>query len=297
MPQPGGQEDHQQVQAGAGQRTAAAAQRKVEVAAEPGPQRDVPAAPEFPHRAGKEGIVEVFGHGQAEHFAQAHRHVAVAGKVVVQLHRIGRIPQQQRRGGQAGGVGAGHSAVEQGQLVGDQRLFGQTQHEPLDAVGEAVGVHPALRRGRVQRRRLVAVAQDGPRADMGEESQIEVEPQRVALGGNLPPGHVHAVADALEGVKAEPQRQGQFQHRQRPGQQGVEVGGKKAFVLEKGQQCQVQHHRQRQQPTGAGRAGQRQAESPVDQREGRQQQRIPHPRPEAEEQTEGRQHPIACPGR
>lgn len=271
-------------------------QGKVEVVPEPGSQGDVPAAPELPDGAGQIGIVKVFGQGQAEHLPQADGHIAVTGEIVVQLHRKGGIPQQQHRTGQPGGVGAADRRVHQGQLVGNQGLFAQAQHKPADALVHPVQAHPTFGRFRVQGGGLESVPHDGPGTDMGEAGKIQVEAQRVAFRPDGAPVYIHAVADALEGIKADAQRQSQGKHRQCHPGQGVGGFGQEAGVLEEAQQQQVGGNHG-PQPPAAGMPAQYQPEAPVHQGKGNQQQAVADTRPGAEPQTEYPQDRIAGPRR
>jgi len=93
VPQAGERKDDEQVQAGAAQPAAAAAQRDVHIVAEPAGQRDMPPPPVFADRAGEIGVVEVFRQGDTEEFSDADGHITVAGEVKIQLHHIRRVAQ------------------------------------------------------------------------------------------------------------------------------------------------------------------------------------------------------------
>ena len=82
----------------------AAAKGDVQVLPEPCGQGNVPPPPEFRHRGGGIGIVEVFREVKAQHLPHADGHVGVAGKVEVDLEAEGRDAQpaaenRQRPGG------------------------------------------------------------------------------------------------------------------------------------------------------------------------------------------------------
>src|SRR6185436_19037404 len=59
-------------------RAAVAAERDVEVVAEPARQRDVPAPPEFLHRLRDVGMLKILEELKPEHLPEADRHVRVA---------------------------------------------------------------------------------------------------------------------------------------------------------------------------------------------------------------------------
>ena len=80
-------------------RHAVAAERDVEVVAEPGRQRDVPAPPELGEALRDVRVVEVLEEAEPEHPAEPDRHVRVAGEVEVDLERVAERaePGERRR--------------------------------------------------------------------------------------------------------------------------------------------------------------------------------------------------------
>ena len=68
---------------------AIAAQRDIDVLAEESAEGDVPSAPEFGHRCGDVGVVEVFKKGKAKDAPDADGHVGIAGEVEIDLEGIG----------------------------------------------------------------------------------------------------------------------------------------------------------------------------------------------------------------
>src|SRR5699024_5824159 len=111
---------------------AAAAQGNIDVVPEPGAEGDMPAPPELGDAPGDIGVVEIDHKVKAQHGAQAPGHIGVAAEVDVDLQGVG---QNAAPGGQGtGGRGVGGGLVpQQGELVGQQDLFGQTDGELLDA--------------------------------------------------------------------------------------------------------------------------------------------------------------------
>ena len=107
VPEAGQQEDDEQVAVGRGAAAPVAAERDVDVVAEPARERHVPAPPEVGDRLRAEyGPVEVLGKPEAEHPAEADRHVGVAGEVEVDLQRVGERAEPRRRRGQSGRASA-----------------------------------------------------------------------------------------------------------------------------------------------------------------------------------------------
>ena len=89
---PAEQERDHEVHVGAAAALAVAAQRDVEVVAQPAGQRDVPAPPEVLDGARRVRRVEVLGQLEAEEQGDADGDVAVGAEVAVDLHRVGEDP-------------------------------------------------------------------------------------------------------------------------------------------------------------------------------------------------------------
>ena len=85
MPQPTDQEDDKGVGDGAPTAGTAAAEGNVEVVAEPGGERDMPAAPELGDIAAEVGDIEVAPQADTEEFGTSDGDVAVAGEVGIDL--------------------------------------------------------------------------------------------------------------------------------------------------------------------------------------------------------------------
>src|SRR5262245_66079918 len=69
-------------------RGAIAAERYVEVVAEPGRQRNVPASPEVLHRLRHVRPPEILREAEAEHSPEAEGHVRISGEVEIDLQRV-----------------------------------------------------------------------------------------------------------------------------------------------------------------------------------------------------------------
>ena len=242
----------------------AAAQRNVDVVAEPARQRDMPAPPVFADGAGKIRILKVFRQRDAEELTDADGHIAVAGKVKIQLHHVGRVAQREDRCGQRGRRDRRDFGVNQSELVGDDGLFCQAQHEPLDAVAEAVRRDAARLAAGVQLRGLLAVPHDGPGWPVAEEREKHRKTDRVLFRFHLARGHIGTVADGREHVKAQPQRQGGGEHRQQTRYKGVDRLRRKARIFKAAQHRQIQQDQQNQQRPFVGQPPQRKPAQPVD---------------------------------
>lgn len=87
MPEATDKKDDKRVAHHLGFAYTAAAQRDVDIVAEPGGERDVPAAPELGNVAAEIGYLEVTHQVDAEEFGAADGNVAIAREVTVNLDR------------------------------------------------------------------------------------------------------------------------------------------------------------------------------------------------------------------
>ena len=152
VPESAQEKGEEKVRQHSGEAFAVAAQRNVQIVAQPTGQGDVPATPEVLNVGGLVGRVEVLRQVNVEEERAADGHVAVSGKVEVQLQGVGDAAQQ----GLGEGQGFGHveAVVDDGrEVVGNERLLGETdaQHDqtvidvfPVDAMvlgGKELGHH------------------------------------------------------------------------------------------------------------------------------------------------------------
>lgn len=83
VPETGQEEDGETVDDSSRPAFPVAAERYVDVFAEPRGQRDVPPLPEVAYRHREIRIVEVLGQVEAEHRREPYRHVRIAGEVEI----------------------------------------------------------------------------------------------------------------------------------------------------------------------------------------------------------------------
>ncbi len=108
---------------------AVAAEWFVEIVADPGRQRDVPSPPELGERAGNIGRIEILPQPEAEHAGEPDRHVGVAGKIEIDLHRKAGEAEPGVARTQARRIG-GKDAVDEGaEWIGDQKLAPDASRE------------------------------------------------------------------------------------------------------------------------------------------------------------------------
>ena len=164
----------------------------------------MPPAPEVPHGPGSIGMLEVPGQAEAQHPAQPQSHPGIAAEVQIQLQGIGCDAHPCQRRGHALVADIAHLTPQAADLVGQQHLHGQTQHEvPQSAVeilqtGPGRGGQLLLQGQRVHQR---AGQQLGKQQHAGEKQQ------GLRLRRHPAPVHVDEIRRQLEGIEADGQGQ------------------------------------------------------------------------------------------
>ena len=137
VPEPGDEEDDEDVADGLGLGDARSAEGDVEVVSEPGGEGDVPTPPELGDVAGEVGELEVGHQLEAEELGGADGDVGVSGEVPVDLEGEEDGPEDEGRAGERLGVVETHVDVGRTGVGHDDLL----EHAPED---EAHAVAPLL---------------------------------------------------------------------------------------------------------------------------------------------------------
>ena len=253
----------------------------------------MPAAPVFAHALGQVGIIEVFGQFQTKEAADADGHIAVTGKVKIQLQHVGNVAQHQNGGRQRFGRDGNNPLIDQCQLVCNQGFFGKAKDKPFDAVAKAVGCDEAGLAPGVQLGKLLPIPHDGAGWSMPEESQKHKEAQRTAGRDYAPGGYVNAVADGGEYIKTDAQRQCRRENGQQGGKQSVHALGHKSRIFKQTQNAQVGQNQKGEKRFFAGNTFQYQGARPVQCRQPYQNGRTPQAGPGKEKQAESTQDRVA----
>ena len=243
----------------------------------------MPAPPEIRDAGGQVRIAEILHEREPEHLAEAARHVGIAGKVEVDLERIGdeahpgaQYPVLLRRGRQRG--------PERAHGVGQQQLFGQPDEKLADAPGKPVDRQPLL----VQLRLDVHISHDRPRDQLREHGHIRAKAHEIALRGRIAAIDVHDIGQDLEREERDADRQADVRPR-RPRERRHERRGRveqERGVFEHAQHGQIQRHGQHEQQLFAAREpGHEQADHPVDEDGAHHQQHIDGLPPRIEHQA------------
>ena len=153
----------------------------------------MPPAPEARDRFRDERIAEVFQKMEAEHLAQADRHIGVAAEIEEDLQCVGQRADPEQRHGFLTVDVKGHLG-HKGDIVGEQHFLAEADDEPLHALGEFFRRDGAL----VDLLGNRAVAHDGTRDQLREEGYVQRQREGVALHTGRAAIDIHHVGQRLE---------------------------------------------------------------------------------------------------
>ena len=254
VPQPAENHGDEQVEIGAQAPLAVAAQRDVEIVAEPHRERDVPPPPEFGDRGRVVGGVEVLREAEAQQQCQADGHVRITREVAVDLKGIA-----------VDGCQTLHARIErrvvedavdevERDIVRDDGLLEQTDGDEIDARAE----HLARDGDRVltDLHQKVAGADDRACDQLRKEREVEEVVAPAVDGFERTAVDVDRVAERLE--QEERDADGQEDVLEFEESRAEEVAGdldEEIGVLEVTQHGQIGRDAQRhERPLGASRA-------------------------------------------
>ena len=186
-----------------------AAERNVEIFTEPCGQRNMPAPPEFSNRGGAVRIIEVFRECESEQPPHADCHIAVTGKIIVDLKRIAECAEPCRRECQRIRH-AEYRIRNQPDRVRNQQLFRKPEDHSADAgccllrCGAACG--QSVLNGLITHNRSCN--------QLREECDIKQQAEVIALRFCFVSGHIHDIRDGLKHKKGNADRQTESQHRE-----------------------------------------------------------------------------------
>ena len=207
VPEPGDEEDDEDVADGLGLGDAGPAKGDVEVVAEPGGEGDVPAPPELGDVAGEVGELEVGHQLKAEELGGTDGDVGVSGEVPVDLE--GEEDSTEDEGGAGERFGVVETHVDVGRTgVGHDDLL---EHAPED---KAHAVAPLLV-GELPRGsdlwQQVGGPLDGSGDELREKGDKGTKGDGITGGLEVAPVDVDGVGEGLEGVEGDADRQDDLQ--------------------------------------------------------------------------------------
>jgi hypothetical protein len=206
--------------------------------------------------------VEVERQADAEQAGGADRHVRVAGKVEVDLHRVGErtapclAHREQSFIGRGGVEDAGGDARD---VVCDDDFLEQADQQDGGADG---GIDPAVVAPGLahELRHHLLVVDDRPGDELGEEGDEEQVVGEVVFAGLAAVG-IDEVGDLLEGEEGNAERQHDVRQVEVEAGQSLDGAVEEAGVLEPAEQAEVggdaegEHQPGRREPAGGGSGG------------------------------------------
>ena len=198
----------------------------------------MPAPPKLGDAFGNIGIVEIPGESEAEDPSQPHRHIAVTGKVKVDMQGKGDGIEPVKQHTFLPGVPENAAQLPKG--IGDEHLFAQADEKMECAGGHILPAFlPVL-----QLPGDVHIADNGAGDELGKQGNIGTEIDDISLGFGVPPVHIHRIADGLKGIKADANGQRQLQKGDAHAGEGIEVLQGKVGILKYRQRRQAAAYRQ-----------------------------------------------------
>ena len=164
------------------------AERNVQVIPEPASERNMPSSPEFRDTSRNIRIIKVFRKPEAENAPESDCHIAVTGKVKIDLKRTGdRIKPEEQNRFFSRIFERGHQL---GKDIRNQNLLGKTDREPSYAVS---GVFHAVR-SVFKLRGNIRIAYNGSGDKLREHGNIQSEINIVSLRRHVSPVYIDRIA-------------------------------------------------------------------------------------------------------
>ena len=167
----------------------------------------MPALPELLDAAGEIRHVEISRQLIAKAARTADGHVGITGEVTIELYRVPHDGQQHRSAAELHGVRI-HRVYENSDIIRDNYLFEKAEQEYLHTLFEIYkGDIPVLTELRQKLPRL----HDRSGDELREKRDIKRKLYRASLRLDLPAVDVDNIAERLEGVERNADRQQQLQ--------------------------------------------------------------------------------------
>ena len=179
---------------------------------------------------------------EAEHSSQTDCHIRVSRKIIVNLQGVQQHTKPCPCYRQGGKVCVQIVSRQRACHIGDHYLFGQSQTEACDTLAEILCRYGAV----LDFSSNIAVTDDWSCYQLviaGKIHQIFIVS---LLCCNLSAVDIQHIADSLEGVKGNTDRQSNLRHRQRKSGQQIDVFYHKSAVLKDAQHTKVKHQRRNQ---------------------------------------------------
>lgn len=203
MPKTADEKDDEGVAEDFALRDTATAEGDIDIVAEPGGEGDVPTAPEFGDVATEIGYVEIATQLKTKEFGTAYGTIAIAREIAVDL-------DSKEEGSQPKRGGAGLSEIVPNRVdiptttVGDDHFL---EESPEDLPDPVEGLRRTKTASRLELRQEIGSTLDRPRDELGEKAYKSQKFDEVACGGNLMPVDIDGIAQRLEGIETDADRE------------------------------------------------------------------------------------------
>ena len=206
VPQAAEQHREEQVEVHAQPPLSVAAERDVEIVAQPGGERDVPAPPEVGDAVALVRCAEVGGDFKAHPQGDADGHVRVTREVAVELQGVAVDAEQVFQSAVKRGVVEDARHEVHADIVRDDAFLKQADDDEPRARAEHL-LRDAERL--LQLRQEGAGAEDRAGEEGGEERHEEGEVRERPRGGHLPAVHINDITHGLEREERDAHKHGQ----------------------------------------------------------------------------------------
>ena len=241
VPESADEEDGEGVAQLEGARTAVAAERDIDVVAQPRHQGDVPAAPEVGDAGGEIGCAEVLHEFDAEEAGAAHGDVGVAGEVAVDLDGEEEGSDEECQCALLSGCLPDNIHGEGAGVCHNHLLAEAPEH-----LAQAIDSPIIIKGTRAKHlRQEVGGALDGSCHELREEADVGEEGRGIAGGGEAAAIDVDGIAEGLEGVEGDAHREDEVEGEgvgveATGAEQSREVRGEEVEVFEESEDAQVE---------------------------------------------------------
>ena len=197
----------------------------------------MPSSPEFGDTARNEGIIEVFEKIETKHLAKTDRHIAITREVEIDLERIrDRVKPEEQNGFI---VRCHKGGAEAREHIGDQNFLTETDDKAAHTERDLF--HRML--SFIELKRDIGITHDRARDELREKRDIGRKIDGISLRLNVTSVNVDGIAEDLEGIEADTDRESDIEERNGKSRNSVKVRDEKVCVFEISEEAQVNSQR------------------------------------------------------
>ena len=243
MPETGQKPYHKDIKKLSAAFDTVAAQRDVNIIAEPGAEGDVPTPPEFGDAFGDVRIVKVLWEIETQHPAQTNRHQRITAEIKINLEGICQQAHPRQRGGNVGKAQGLYLGPKCANGVRQQNLAAQSHDKQPNTFFHLCQCDGAVFHLLAD----VGIQNDRSGNQLREQDNERTKINQVVLHLDFSSVYINGIRQNLEGVEADAQRKMELrrtEQRQAGAEQGVDVAHKEVGILKEEQKAQSNGKRQ-----------------------------------------------------